>query len=110
MEIAVSVLKEWQGKGIAGVILAKLAQSAIENGYSGLVAYTALRNTSMIKLFKKLPYQVKTSVDDEFFVMTCRFSMSLPDTGFVNEFSPWRPMRRFRPGREGPVLSRLSQG
>jgi L-amino acid N-acyltransferase YncA len=73
VEIAVSVLKEWQGKGIAGVILTKLAQSAIESGYSGLVAYTPLRNTSMIKLFKKLSYQVKTRVGDEFFVMICRF-------------------------------------
>jgi hypothetical protein len=40
---------------------------------SGLVAYTSSRNTSMIKLFQKLPYRIKTSFEDEFFVMTCRF-------------------------------------
>ena len=72
-EVAFSVLNQWQGKGVAGVILRKLADAARENGLSGLVAYTSPRNTSMIKLFQKLPYKIKTTFDEEFFIMTCKF-------------------------------------
>lgn len=73
VEVAFSVLQEWQGKGIALVILQKLADAAAENGLSGLVAYTSPRNASMIKLFNKLPYHVNTVFEDEFLVLTCRF-------------------------------------
>jgi acyl-CoA hydrolase/RimJ/RimL family protein N-acetyltransferase len=72
-EVAFSVSKAWQGKGIAGVILKKVAEAARENGLGGLVAYTSPNNTSMIKLFKKLPYKITTSLEDDFFVLRCRF-------------------------------------
>ncbi|MBM4277404.1 MAG: GNAT family N-acetyltransferase [Deltaproteobacteria bacterium] len=72
-EVAFSVLKEWQGKGVGGVLLHKLAEAARENGLSGLVAYTSNKNTSMIKLFKKLPYEIKTSFEEGLLIMTCRF-------------------------------------
>ncbi len=73
-EVAFSLRKEWQGKGVAGVILEKLAQAANENGIEGLVAYTSPRNASMIKLFKKLPYPVETHYDGEFFILKCLFA------------------------------------
>ena len=38
-EVAFSLLKEWQGKGIALVLIQKLAEAARENGIRGLVAY-----------------------------------------------------------------------
>ncbi|UCD78620.1 MAG: GNAT family N-acetyltransferase [Desulfobacterales bacterium] len=38
-EVAFSTAKEWQGKGIGGVILHKLAEAARENGFTGLIAY-----------------------------------------------------------------------
>ena len=73
-EVAFSLRKEWQGKGIAGVILEKLALAAVQNGIEGLVAYTSQRNAAMIKLFKKLPYSVETHFDDEFFILKCLFT------------------------------------
>ena len=71
-EVAFSVSREWQGKGIACTILRKLAEAARENGMKGLVAYTSPRNFSMIKLFKRLPYRIETSVD-EFLILRCTF-------------------------------------
>ncbi len=71
-EVAFSVSRDWQGKGIAGTILGKLAEAARENGMRGLVAYTSPRNFSMIKLFKRLPYRIETSVD-EFLILRCTF-------------------------------------
>jgi len=42
----------------------KLVEAARENGIPGLVAYTSPGNTSMIRLFKKLPYKITTALDD----------------------------------------------
>ncbi|WAC08689.1 MAG: GNAT family N-acetyltransferase [Thermodesulfobacteriota bacterium] len=75
-EVAFSVLQEWQGKGIAFVILKKLAEAAGGNGISGLVAYTSPINTPMIKLFNKLPYQINAVFEEEFLVLTCRFEQA----------------------------------
>jgi acyl-CoA hydrolase/GNAT superfamily N-acetyltransferase len=72
-EVAFSVAKEWQGKGISKIILRKLAEAAKDNGISGLVAYTAMNNRGMINLFKSLPYQVKTNNEDDLTCMSCRF-------------------------------------
>jgi L-amino acid N-acyltransferase YncA len=73
VKVAFSVSKDWQGKGIAHVILTKLAQGAMGNGYSAMVAYTSHRNAAMIRLFKKLPYAVKTTLEEDFFVLSCEF-------------------------------------
>jgi ribosomal protein S18 acetylase RimI-like enzyme len=72
-EVAFSVSREWQGKGIASTLLSKLAEAAREKGISGLMAYTSPRNASMIRLFKKLPYKV-TNYLDEFLMLQCRFT------------------------------------
>jgi ribosomal protein S18 acetylase RimI-like enzyme len=72
-EVAFSVSKDWQGKGIASVILEKLAEAARENGFTGLVAYTMTTNEGMIKLFNKLPYNVETSIKDGSLLLTCSF-------------------------------------
>lgn len=72
-EVAFSVAKDWQGKGVAAALLLKLAQAAKDNGIDGLMAYTAPDNTGMIKLFKKLPYPVKSSLDDGMIILSCRF-------------------------------------
>ncbi|HAJ28073.1 MAG TPA: acetyl-CoA hydrolase [Syntrophus sp. (in: bacteria)] len=73
VEVAFSVSTDWQGKGIAHVILTKLAQGAMSHGYSGMVAYTSHRNAAMIRLFKKLPYAIKTALEEDFFVLSCEF-------------------------------------
>ena len=72
-EVAFSVAKEWQGRGIASVILHKLAEAARENGYTSLVAYVLPTNTGMIKLFKKLPYKIQTKIESDMLILSCNF-------------------------------------
>ncbi len=72
-EVAFSITKDWQGKGIGSVILMKLAEAARENGISTLTAYTLPNNRGMIKLFKKLPYEIQTAFEDDTVVLTCQF-------------------------------------
>jgi len=73
-EIAFSVSKNWQGKGLGKLLMRKLCESARENGISGLIAYTMPRNKGMIKLFKSLPYNVSTIHDGEVVELTCMFN------------------------------------
>ena len=72
-EVAFSISKEYQGKGLGKLFISKLARAARENGISGLMAYTSPRNSAMIALFKTLPYQVKTSFDGDSLMLKCRF-------------------------------------
>jgi len=72
-EVAFSVSQEWQGKGIAGVLLSKIAEAAREKGFTDLVAYTQSTNIGMIKLFKKLPYKTETIIEDGTVVLRCSF-------------------------------------
>ena len=73
-EVAFSVAKDWQGKGVGSVILIKLAEAARENGIATLTAYTLPNNRGMIRLFKKLPYATKTAFEDETIVLTCQLA------------------------------------
>jgi acyl-CoA hydrolase/RimJ/RimL family protein N-acetyltransferase len=77
-EVAYSVDKEWQGKGISTIIQGKLTRTALEQGISGLVAYTIPSNQGMIKLFKKLPYRVRSAYDGEVLTLKARFDEPLP--------------------------------
>ncbi len=72
-EVAFSVNREFQNKGLSRRILRKLADAARENGISGLMAYTAPNNQAMIRLFKTLPYKIKTVYDGEGITLSCRF-------------------------------------
>jgi acyl-CoA hydrolase/RimJ/RimL family protein N-acetyltransferase len=76
-EVAFTVSKDWQGKGIASVLLKKMAEAARENGITQLVAYVLPTNKSMINLFKKLPYKIKTRFEDDMLVLTCDFEQPL---------------------------------
>jgi acyl-CoA hydrolase len=73
-EVAFSVSKEWQEKGLSKIILRKLADAARGNGIAGLVAYTAMNNKAMIGLFKSLPYPVESSMADDLVCLRCRFN------------------------------------
>ncbi len=73
-EIAFSVSKEWQGKGIARLLQKKLAEAARLNGIKGLVAYTSPQNRGMIRLFNTLPYAVSTEYDEDMLILSCLFS------------------------------------
>ena len=73
-EIAFSVSKDWQGKGLGKILMRKLCEAARENGISGLTAYTMPRNQGMIKLFKSLPYKAHMVYDGEVVELTCMFN------------------------------------
>ncbi|MFH2219427.1 MAG: GNAT family N-acetyltransferase [Pseudomonadota bacterium] len=72
-EIAFSVSREWQGRGIGKILIEKLAEAARENGISGLYAYTQPRNQGMIRLFKSLPYKVRSIFEGDVIELSCRF-------------------------------------
>lgn len=72
-EVAFTINKEFQGKGLGKLFLKKMADAAREHGISGLVAYTAAHNQGMIRLFKSLPYKVKTTFDGEALTLSCKF-------------------------------------
>ncbi|MBW1849079.1 MAG: GNAT family N-acetyltransferase [Deltaproteobacteria bacterium] len=77
-EVAFSISKEFQGKGLGKILLKKLCMAARENGIAGLVAYTSPGNKFMIKLFNTLPFKTKTFFDGDMLSLTCRFDEVKP--------------------------------
>lgn len=71
-EVAFSVSKDYQEKGIGRLLIRKLAEAAQENGIAGLFAITSSSNKRMIRLFKSLPYKVKSTLEEDV-VLSCRF-------------------------------------
>lgn len=74
-EVAFTVNKQWQGKGISKIMLRKLADAALKNKIDGLVAYVLPNNKPMINLFNTLPFEITSaySYDEDLFVLSCRF-------------------------------------
>jgi acyl-CoA hydrolase/GNAT superfamily N-acetyltransferase len=72
-EVAFSVSKDWQGKGLGKILMQKLSEAARENGIAGLMAYTLPRNRGMVRLFKTLPFKVSTVYDGDVIELNCRF-------------------------------------
>jgi len=60
-EIAFSVEKNWQGRGLSSIVIKKLAEAAKGSNIIGFTAYTSKGNKRMIKLFHSLDYEVKIS-------------------------------------------------
>ncbi|MFP3927933.1 MAG: GNAT family N-acetyltransferase [Desulfobacteraceae bacterium] len=71
-EVAFSVDKAWQGAGISTIIQEKLVEIAREQGIKALAAYTDPSNQPMIRLFKKLPYEISTSYEGDMLVLRAR--------------------------------------
>ena len=76
-EVAFSISKSYQKKGLGKILLNKLAFAARENGICGLMAYTSPQNRGMIKLFKTLPYKVDSFFDGEMLKLSCRLDQPL---------------------------------
>jgi acyl-CoA hydrolase/ribosomal protein S18 acetylase RimI-like enzyme len=76
-EIAFSISKAYQKKGLGNILLKKLASAARENDISGLVAYTSPNNRGMVKLFNRLPYKVDTFFDGDMLTLSCKFDEPL---------------------------------
>ena len=72
-EIAFSISKSYQGRGLGKILLNKLLESARENGIAGFIAYTSPQNKGMIKLFKRLPYKLNTFFDGDILTLDCKF-------------------------------------
>ncbi len=73
-EIAFSVVKNWQGKGLSSIVIRKLAEAAKRNGIKGLTAYTAKENKRMVKLFNTLDYEVKMVSQGEMIYLEASFA------------------------------------
>ncbi len=63
-EIAFSVSKDFQEKGLGTILIKKLAQEARKNNIGGLFAYISPGNKAMISLFNKLSHKPKESFED----------------------------------------------
>ncbi len=72
-EVAFSINRDFQKKGLGKILMRKLADAALENHISGLVAYTAPGNRGMVKLFNQLPYKVQTFFDGDMLTLRCKF-------------------------------------
>ncbi|NOY69085.1 MAG: GNAT family N-acetyltransferase [Deltaproteobacteria bacterium] len=73
-EVAFSVARPWQGKGLSSILIKKLANAADANGIKGLVAYIDPINQGMIHLFHRLPYVVHRKRNEDFLELTCYFN------------------------------------
>jgi acyl-CoA hydrolase/RimJ/RimL family protein N-acetyltransferase len=72
-EVAFSISKKFQGKGLGKILIKKLMEGANHNNIKGFFAYTAFDNQGMIKLFKTLPCEVKTSHPDNSLLLEAIF-------------------------------------
>ena len=75
-EIAFSVEKRWQGRGISSIVIRKLTEAARGNGIDGFTAYTSKDNERMIKLFHSLDYQVAIKSEGDMVYLEARFETS----------------------------------
>ena len=72
-EVAFSISKEFQNRGLGKILMKKLSLAARENGITGLYAYTSPQNQGMINLFKTVAYRVNTKYEDDMILLSCRF-------------------------------------
>jgi GNAT superfamily N-acetyltransferase len=72
-EVAFSVSRDWQGKGLGKRLMHKLFEGARDNGIAGFSAYTAPDNRGMIALFGSLPVKMTTAEEAGMTVLSCRF-------------------------------------
>jgi GNAT superfamily N-acetyltransferase len=77
-EVAFSVSRPWQGKGLGGRLMQKLYEGARKNGIDGFIAYTSPDNPAMIALFSSLPANVASSMQDDLLMLSCRFDNVKP--------------------------------
>jgi acetyltransferase len=62
-EFAVSVAEPWQGKGLASLMLGKLACRAANGGVRRIVGETLADNAGMLSLARKAGFSIKPSPD-----------------------------------------------
>ncbi len=72
-EVAFSVSRKYQEKGMGKILMRKLSEAARKNGIAGLIAYTSPQNQAMIRLFNGLRYKTTTVFDGDVLTLSCRF-------------------------------------
>jgi GNAT superfamily N-acetyltransferase len=72
-EVAFSISKPYQKKGLGKILIFKLAVAARENGIGGINAYTSAHNKGMLKLFNALPYKTNSFFDGDVLTLSCKF-------------------------------------
>ncbi len=76
-EVAFSVSREFQGKGLGRILMHKLQEAAIEREVSGFYALTSFANKGMINLFRTLPYETSKQAEDDMMLLSCSFDREL---------------------------------
>ena len=77
-EVAFSVSRRYQQKGLGRLLMAQISRAARENGIAGFHAYTAPGNQGMRRLFETLPYRVETESEQDVLLLSCRFDELKP--------------------------------
>ena len=72
-EVAFSISRPWQGKGLGTRLMQKLFEGARDNGIAGFSAYTTPGNQGMINLFNSLSLHVFTTMEGGMMALSCRF-------------------------------------
>jgi acetyltransferase len=63
-EFAIAVADDWQARGIAAAMLARLEHQAASSGIRRMVADTLIFNSAMIRLARRAGYAVRASATD----------------------------------------------
>lgn len=72
-EVSFSVSAGFKHLGLGSVLIRKLSEAARENGIGGLSACILPDNRGMVALFKTLPFRVRSGLQDEVLLLSCRF-------------------------------------
>lgn len=63
-EFAIAVADDWQGSGVAGVLMATLIEAAREAGLARMEGYVLASNRKMLKFARQLGFQVHRHLGD----------------------------------------------
>jgi len=80
-EVAFSVSREYQQKGLGRLLMEQMSRAALENGIAGFLAYIAPDNQGMHNLFNTLSYRVDSEPEEDVLLLRCRFDDPKPETG-----------------------------
>ncbi|MCF8050900.1 MAG: GNAT family N-acetyltransferase [Desulfobacterales bacterium] len=79
-EVAFSISRGYQQKGLGRLLMEQMSRAALENGIAGFLAYIAPDNQGMHNLFNTLPYRVDSEPEEDVLLLRCRFDDPKPET------------------------------
>ena len=72
-DVAFMVDENYRGRGIASALLHYLIDIARERGIKGFGAEVLISNRSMMRVFEKLPYEIRKTIDEGSISLTFDF-------------------------------------